>query len=163
MEYVGARRKRRQRGRGPISSGLGGLGSILSAFGLAKRKKRQSGKGPVSGLLSLIGLKKRRPKRRVVRRRAMVGNGFFGNLWSGIKSGFKPIGSVLKDAGAFAAGHAVGAINPRLGRLTQRGITEFGNRLGFAKRKRARRSVLVPIPVPMGYPSRSGRVAGLRL
>ena len=105
------RRTRRLTGRGFVS----GLKSLISkahtyakdnrllsrGIGLIKNSHAQH----ISKSLAMNGYRPRR--RRVARRRPMRGRGFFGNLWSGVKSVGSKIGNFVKDQKLISKGLAL--------------------------------------------------------
>lgn len=112
----------------------------MFSYGMARRRRpKRGGASDVALLKALVGASRRAAPRR---RRPMRGAGFFGDLWSGVKSVIpsvaRTIGTAIKDPVALAAGKTFGAIDPRLGQLAQRGVYAAGDKFGFARRRKRR-------------------------
>jgi len=115
-----------------------------------RRPRKVGGAADLALYKALVGAARRAKPRR---RRAKYGAGFFGDLWSGVKSVIpsvaRTIGSAIKDPVALAAGKTLGAIDPRLGQFAQKGIYDLGDKFGFARRRKrggAKMSSLVLSP-----------------
>lgn len=164
-----ARRKRRTRkvGRGLLSNVV----DVLKSRYAGNPDWRKAVADDFSIAKSFAGLARRRPRRRAApKRRVMRGAGFFGDVWSGVKSLAKPVVRAVRtavvDPAALLAGQAVGSFNPALGRLAQQGVyklSDLAASKGYARRRRRPRKVgramkLAVIPAPLGMARRKRRV-----
>ena len=79
----------------------------------------------------------RRPShRRPSHRRPKRGKGIGSTILQNLKDLAGPVASALKDSLALGLAQKFGQVDPALGRLAQRGVTELGNKIGIGRRRR---------------------------